>query len=126
MNLCDFAKDSISELSKDYEIFFISSRVDARNGTLESLNKHFSDVDFKMYFSSNPYYGNEGKTKGELCKELKIDFMVEDDVRHSEVCAKEGIKVFLLDKPWNQNCVEHENIVRVKNWKEIQEKLNGN
>ncbi len=49
--------------------------------------------------------------------------MIEDTKEHSELCAKDGIKTFLLDKPWNQHCVEHENIIRVKDWNEILERL---
>jgi len=80
-------------------------------------------MNFELIFSSNPYIKTKGKTKGEICKELGIDFMIEDSVEHSEICAKEGIKVFLLNKPWNKNCIDHENIIRVKSWNEILDKL---
>jgi len=123
MNLCDFSKETIHELSKTHEIFFVTSRVDAREGTLESLEKHFQEIDFKLIFSSNPYCKNKGKTKGEICNELGIDFMIEDSKEHTEICAGQGIKTFLLEKPWNKDCMEHENIIKVKNWKEILERL---
>jgi uncharacterized HAD superfamily protein len=111
---------------EDNKIFFITSRADARNGTIESLNKNFPKTSFKLFFSSNPYCKTEGKNKGEICKDLELDFMIEDDPKHAEDCAKKEIKVLLLDKPWNKNCIEHEKIKRVNNWKEILEKLNGN
>ena len=76
-----------------------------------------------MFFSSNPYCNTKGKTKGELCKDLNVDLMIEDDPKYAEDCALKGINVLLLDKPWNQNCIEHENIIRVKNWKEILERF---
>lgn len=123
MDLCEFAKEVIFGLSKDNEIFFITSRVDAREGTLESLNKHFSEINFELFFSSNPYCGNKGKTKGQICKDLGIDFMIEDSKEHSEVCAEYGIKVFLLEKPWNKQTKEHKNIIKVKSWEEIKERL---
>jgi uncharacterized HAD superfamily protein len=115
--------DLILDLSKENEIFFITSRVDARNGTIESLNKNFPKSDFELFFSSNPYCNTKGKTKGELCKDLNVDLMIEDDPKYAEDCALKGINVLLLDRPWNQNCIEHENIIRVKNWKEILERL---
>jgi len=123
LELCEFAKEIILELSKNNKIFFITSRVHAKDGTLESLNKNFSEINFELIFSSNPYHKNEGKSKGEICKELGINFMIEDDIKHCEECIQKGIKVFLLDKPWNQKYLENEDIIRVKNWNEILNKL---
>lgn len=122
LSLCIGAKEFILGLAKEHKIYFITSRV-FPEGTLESLNKHFPNIDFELIFSSNPYAKTRGKTKGEICNELGIDFMIEDSKEHSEICAKDGIKTFLLNKPWNQNVGEHENIIRVKDWKEILEKL---
>jgi len=124
LSLCTSVKEIIFNLSKTHQIYFITART-FQEGTLESLKKHFSEIPFELIFSSNFYANTKGKSKGEICNELGIDFMVEDDRRNSENCANKGIKTILLDKPWNQNC-EHENIIRVKDWKEILEKLNGN
>ncbi len=124
LELCELAYTSIDKLSKGHEIFFITSR-SRKEGTLESLNKHFNHIDFELYFSSNPYIGNQGKTKGEICNELKIDFMIEDSKEHAEICAEHGIKTFLLDKPWNRHCQEHENIIKVNNWDEVLNRING-
>jgi len=123
LELCEFAKEIILELSNFHEIYFITSRVEAREGTLESLEKHFSEIDFELIFSSNPYCKNKGKTKGEICNELGIDFMIEDSKEHAEICAENGIKTFLLEKPWNKDCREHEDIIKVKDWNEILERL---
>ncbi len=125
LNLCEFSKESILKLAENHELFFITSRL-FREGTKESLDKHFLNTGYNLVYSSNPYAGNEGKTKAEICEELNIDFMIEDCKRHSKICAENGIKVFLIDKPWNQKCGVHGNIIRVKNWKEIITKLNEN
>ncbi len=122
MAVCEFAKESILNLSKNKEIYFITSRVHRKN-TLESLQKHFSDINFELFFSSNPYVNNEGKHKGEICLDLNIDYMIEDSYEHAINCANSGVKCFLIDKPWNKNRGEHEKIIRVKNWKDILEKL---
>lgn len=123
LGLCKNAKNSILELSQKYDIYFITSRV-FRDGTLESLKKNFNDIPFELIFSSNPYANTLGKDKGDLCLELGINLMVEDSKEHSEICAKKGVKVFLLDKPWNKDVEEHENLVKVGGWDEILEKLN--
>ena len=122
MSFCEFSKESILDLSKNHKIYFITSRI-FREGTLESLEKFFFETNFELVFSSNPYAKTNGKTKGEICNELGIDFMIEDSKEHAEECVGKNIKVFLLDKPWNKNTESHENMIRVKNWREIMEKI---
>lgn len=124
LDLCELAYESVNNLSKEHDIFFITSRV-RKEGTLESLKKHFNHINFKLHFSSNPYAGTLGKNKGEICKELEIDFMIEDSKEHAEICAKQGIKTFLLDKPWNRYCEEHDKIIKVRDWSEVLNKING-
>ena len=122
MELCLYAKESILKLANNYDIYFITSRVHKKNA-LESLQKHFSDIDFELFFSSNPYVGNSGKHKGEIGNEIGIHCMIEDSYEHAINCAESGIKCFLIDKPWNQRENLHEKIIRVKNWNEILGKL---
>ena len=122
LQLLEGAQNSINLLAKVHKIYFVTSRV-FREGTLKSLKKHFVEIDFELVFSSNPYAKTKGRTKGEICKELGINFMIEDSKEHSEICAEKGIKTFLLNKPWNKECKEHENIIRVNGWNEILERL---
>ncbi|MBT4376769.1 hypothetical protein HOD29_05325 [archaeon] len=120
MSLCKDAKESIYELSKDHDIYFITSRL-VRDYTPESLDNNFGDIKFGLYYSSNPYVGTKGKTKGEICNELGIDLMIEDSREHAEICARKGVKTFLLNKPWNKAYDLGENIKRVYNWKQVLE-----
>ncbi len=124
LELCEGVYDSVNRLSKEHEIYFITSRV-RKEGTLESLNKYFNHINFELYFSSNPYVGNFGKDKGEICKNMGIDYMIEDSREHAEICSKKGIKTILLDKPWNKKYGEHYNIIKLKNWNEVLDKING-
>ena len=48
--------------------------------------------------------------------------LAEDSEKSSLSYAENGIRVLLLDKPWN-NSVNHENIFRCKDWPEILEKM---
>ena len=45
--------------------------------------------------------------------------MVEDNADYALDCAKNGVRTFLLAKPWNQEYEAHKNITKVKNWEEI-------
>jgi uncharacterized HAD superfamily protein len=120
--LFENSKECILTLSRNHYIYFITSRT-FEDGTEESLVKHFSEINFKLFFSSNHHAGTSGKDKGEIGREIGIDFMIEDNSKHALDCAEKGIKTFLLEKPWNKNLGKHRNILRVKNWKEILEEM---
>ena len=62
------------------------------------------------------------ESKMQLCKSLGAQILIDDSESHSIECAKNGIRVFLIDKPWNRK-IENDNIIRVKNWKEINERI---
>ncbi len=121
MALIGGAKEVLSKLFFFHQIFFITSRGQSNEeATKNFLKKHFSDKPYGIYFSGDIYSGR--KTKDEICEELGIDVVIEDNGIFSQNCAEKGIKVLLMDKPWNQNC-EHKNIKRIKNWEEVLENL---
>jgi len=122
LDLIEASVDSIHELSKDYEIFFITSRhLDIKDKTENFLQKLFPNMGYTLIFSGE--FWQEAKSKVEICEDVGVSIMIEDNEIYALDCAKKGIKVFLLDKPWNQNYEGHKNIMKVKGWKEILEKL---
>jgi len=122
LDLIEDSVDSIYELSKDYEIFFITSRhLDIKDKNENFLKKLFPNLKYEVIYSGE--FWQEAKPKSEICEDVGVSIMIEDNEIYALDCAKKGVKVFLLDKPWNQNQEEHENIVRVKDWKEIMERL---
>lgn len=121
LDLIEGSVDSIYELSKDYELFFITSRhLDIKDKNENFLKKLFPNLKYEVIYSGK--FWQEAKSKAEICVDLGISIIIEDNQKYSLECAEAGINVFLLDKPWNKYG-EHENITRVKNWKEIMEKL---
>ena len=118
------AKEAINKLNEDNEIIILTSRAEEfKKETENFLKKHFPEENLEIIYSGD-VYKNHKKTKAELCKDLKIDCIIEDHKKYAEECADCGVKVLLLDKPWNKE-IEHKNICRVYNWKEILEKLKG-
>jgi uncharacterized HAD superfamily protein len=120
---------AISDISKKHELIVISSRYgEARGFTKEWINREFPGVFSDVVFSAETHYDKEYiekhhlKEKAFVCCELNVDLMIEDSLYHSLECAKRGVKVFLLDKPWNQGSLA-ENVTRVKSWNEILEKI---
>lgn len=124
IELVQGAKEGIKELNSISEAVFITSRPNIiKEKTKTFLKQVFPDPNLKIIHSSNSYSQTNGKTKSEICKNQKIDILIEDDINYALDCADNGIKVILLDKPWNQE-KEHKNIIRVKDWDEILEKIN--
>lgn len=126
LNFVEGFKDAINFLSKENELFFVTSRpIEIKEKTFKFFKEHFPESNFEIIFSDSCLKKESEKTKADICKELGIKILVEDRRKYALDCAENNIKVFLMDKPWNRNC-EHENIIRVKNWKEILERLNEN
>lgn len=122
LELVEGVKEALMELNQKYEIYFITSRPQSIKEKTENFLKNlFSEFNFELHFSGGVW--NDSKSKVTICNELGIKIMVEDNADYALGCAEKGVKVFLLDKPWNQNVEEHENVIRVRNWDEIMERL---
>ena len=74
----------------------------------------FDDIIFANHFSCKERY------KADICKEQNIYHMVEDNMDYAFELAENGIKTFLLEKPWNKKRKEeHQKLIRIKNWNNI-------
>jgi len=121
LELLENAKEGVDKLNNEHEIIIITARSPKhKEKTFNFFDKYFPGLKEKIIFSRDGYGGKVSKEI--ICKENNIELMIEDHKNYSLTCAENGIKVLLLDKPWNQN-VEHENIIRVNNWNEIINKI---
>ena len=122
LDLIEGAKEVLEELSKKYQIFIITSRPEEIKEKTNSLFKrHFPKKGFNILYSSEIYGGK--LSKAEICKINNIPCIIEDNQDYALDCARNGIKVFLLDKSWNKNYEKHENIIKVDSLKEVLELL---
>jgi uncharacterized HAD superfamily protein len=79
--------------------------------------KHiFDSVEFANFFT------RFSTKKSEICKKLWADIIIEDNLENAIECANEWIKVYLIDKPWNQayDKKKHKWIIKVNSWSEIE------
>jgi len=116
--------NAIKSLSEKHRLIIITSRpIKTKAKTCGWLDSNFGDSFEDIFFSCEFHIDNEsGKSKLEICEGLGIGLLVEDSREYSWACAEKGIRVLLLDKPWNQNC-EHKNIFRCKDWDEVVDKI---
>lgn len=75
---------------------------------------------FKTFNFCTSKHTNEDKY--EACSRLKVDIMIDDSPEVSMSLAEKGIKVLLVDAPYNKE-VSHENITRCKNYQEIKQNV---
>jgi len=122
--LVNDAKESIEELSKENELFLITSRpISFKPKTNAFLNKYFLDI-FSEIFYSDDFHKQLGISKADICKKEKIEIFIEDNLDYAISCSEKGIKTLLLNKPWNQNFgKDFINIFRADNWNEILRKI---
>jgi len=121
INFVGDSKRGIENISKKHKVYFITSRPEKlKDKTVNFFYSNFPKNGYSFVFSGEIY---GGKTKAQICNELGIKLMIEDNADYALNCAKSGIKTFLLDKPWNNNYEKHENIIKVNNWGEILENL---
>ncbi|MFW6285984.1 MAG: 5' nucleotidase, NT5C type [Nanoarchaeota archaeon] len=119
------AKNVLKKLkNKGYKLYVITARNKelVSEKTIDWLNFHFGENFFeKILFS------NEGKNmrycKSEITKKYNIDILIEDEPNYATNCAELGIKVFLMDCPWNKKVVESNNLTRIYNWIDIENLL---
>jgi len=112
------------ELQKYKSKWYFFKIITARNWDLFSeytynwVEKHYPWIFDNVIFAN--HFSQQEKSKADLCKEQKIYHMVEDNMDYAFELAQNGVKTFLLEKPWNKERKEqHKNLIRVKNWDEI-------
>ncbi|PJA49087.1 MAG: hypothetical protein CO170_00600 [candidate division SR1 bacterium CG_4_9_14_3_um_filter_40_9] len=115
------AKRKLMELKKKgYSLVVVTARPEEfKDMTWKWVNRHFTGIFDDMVFAN--HLTKNAVSKVDLCKNLGIQIMIEDNLHYATELAKAGIKVYLFDKPRNQeyNPKIHKNIVKVKKWKDI-------
>ena len=115
------ARETINYLRRNHKIYIITSRPEEfREKTDRFLAENFSGNGFSVLYSGD--FHRQGRTKAEICRDYGIDVHLDDNLKYALECAREVRKVFLFDKPWNQQPVNG-NIVRVKTWEEVLSEL---
>ena len=119
--------EGISKLGEKHKLVAITSRSNTvKESTLAWLRKHFGNALDEIYFSSE-FYSNGNKSKAQICKEIGVEIMVDDNLDFALDCIEENIPVILFDLEgkywWNSTDKEYDKLHRVKSWGEVIEKI---
>lgn len=105
------ASATILKWSRQHKVYIVTARLKENEFiTLEWLKKHDLE-EISLHSLGSP-------EKLEFSKSIGCDVFIEDHPQESVRIAETGIKVLLMDNPYNAD-VSHRNITRVKNWYEI-------
>mmetsp|Transcript_15220 Transcript_15220/g.38697 ORF Transcript_15220/g.38697 Transcript_15220/m.38697 type:complete len:346 (+) Transcript_15220:114-1151(+) len=100
--------------------------------TNEWLQTHFGDLFQEVHFAN--HFAKDGKSepKSKLCERIGADVLIDDNPQYAMECASAGMSEILLfdwesKYPWSKDAgiEQHENIVQVSNWNQVQEHLHN-
>jgi len=118
------AREVLQELAKCYRLIVVT----ARDVSWEPATKRWLQERFPNMFEGMHFAGHEkGKlTKGQLCKRLGAEWLIDDNVNHAHTALDEGIRVILFgDYGWHQGAKVHDDVVRCKDWPAVSEYFDG-
>lgn len=124
------SQKALDFLKNKFRLISITNRpYDFKDHTLAWLKINFQNVLDNVYFGN--IHSKNGKphiTKLEIMKNMKVDYLIEDQVKIALECANHGIKVFLFSAPWNinQEIPSGLPIIKVSSWDEIVDNLMKN
>jgi len=116
--------EAIQALSKENKLYAVSSRpTELIQSTTAWLNLYYPKC-FTDVVLTNSHFDST-KTKSDVCRSLKLDIFIDDQIVFAEDCAQVCSVVYLLNKPWNQTSFSVDNIVRVMTWADILRKIDN-
>ena len=97
-----WAKEWLKRLKNGWRkiIIVTARREEIKEFTVHRLNEHFGWLWDDILFAS--HFTEHAINKSELCKQHWIEIMIEDNLDYAIELANAGIKMYLLDKPWNK------------------------
>jgi uncharacterized HAD superfamily protein len=109
---------AIEELKmKGHELYIITGRGDKHIEQTELwIRNNFPNVFDGIYYTNS-------QMKSETCKNNGVKVLIDDNPEVALECAKDGIRVFIFDQPWNRGCSFPANVERVVSWDEMVGKL---
>lgn len=118
------APEGILLLTQRYNLVAVTSRpIAIREETEDWIQRYFPAMFSSCYFTNAFGLEGERRKKSDVCKELGVNIMIEDSPTIAQRCYDAGIKVVVLNAPWNERVALPKSIPRVDDWDGIVEKV---
>lgn len=116
------AIEVLGRLKADNELVIVT----ARQSNIEQVTRAWLERTFPATFSDIHFanYWDETRlrrTKGEVCRDLGVQIIIDDQPDYIRDCLEHDVKGVLFgDYPWNQAAIDHPDVRRAKDWSEVE------
>ena len=121
----DGAVDALGTLATRYRIVLITARDRSWEAeTRRWFRDRFDGIDFELYFTDH-HHDDKGLTKGELCRQLGAELLIDDNDAHCRSAIDQGIGAIRYGTyGWHGDDVEE--FACCRTWRDVLEYLNVN
>jgi 5'(3')-deoxyribonucleotidase len=118
------AVSAVRELNKRYDIVLITSRNTSwEDATRRWCKDYIFDHDINLFFTGSRH-DSDYKPKGQLCKQLGVSILIDDNPTHCRSAIEEGVEALLFGSyGWHYDIPEQ--AVRCKDWPTVLEYFNN-
>jgi 5'(3')-deoxyribonucleotidase len=115
--------------AKGYRLIVVTSRQPFYDQvTKDFIAEHFPDVFEAVHFI--PYYLGSALTPGaakvEICQDLGVQYLIEDNLETAKLAGKAGIEAILFGEyHWNKQAILPANVTRCKDWAAVEKYFDG-
>lgn len=118
------AAETLKRLRDKYDVIAVTSRRSTtKDMTKEWLAKNFEGLVDEVHFSGaydDLTSNSHTHTKGEVCAELGVEFLIDDQPKHCEGVGKYGINAVLFGNyGWNKDVEISNSVMRASDWNEV-------
>lgn len=119
------AFEVLQKLSGRFSLVVLTSRrLEMEKETRAWITRHYPNIFTEIHFSGIWEVGDSEahlRTKAEVCKSLGVSYLIDDQLKHCLGASECGVVSLLFGNyTWNQSDNLPKNVIRVKNWEEIQ------
>lgn len=124
--LVEGARQGVAKLAKEHELYIVTGRQNVtKDVTCQWLDRNFPGVFKAVEFTNNyPQDGGSTLAKGEVCRRLGCEVLIDDDTRHVGSLMECGVKLIVLRKPWNEGHQLPDSVICAEDWRGVVEAVN--
>lgn len=114
-------------MKQRYRLVIVTSRSKADSSATEAwLQQHYyPDIFEGIEYVPGSYLQEAEVTKAMICRQMGVEYLIDDALEHCEPAAAEGITCVLFGEyGWNKYEVLPPNVVHLKSWPDIERYFN--
>jgi 5'(3')-deoxyribonucleotidase len=121
------AQPALARLAERFELHIVTSRSPAyAEKTKAWVEQHFPGVFARVDLVGNHHDGTQVRTKADHCLQIGAEYLIDDQPTYIQECATQGVRTILFgDYAWNRDVAVPSAAVRCKDWKAVQEYIDG-